>query len=516
MGAKMKAKLAASLLWAGAALTGIARAEDGMDVKMSPLHFGALQEFGMIQKGLLATTGHEFSAEWIDHFGTFLLQEAEVNDRVTVRGGLGGIFEWPKEEKSGEEFGGSQYKLFYIGPSVAEAMYHFGGIREGHISFGGGMFPYKYNPDANNLGEYLFRSAPYPTFLITGGNGGLTAIGDQYAVVEGFHANAHYGNFTADVLLATETGLPPLYDWSLGVVAGYKIADGLIDLGAGVNFKRLFQIDAKKTAVQALENSYFQKNGVWYSGEARHYANPAAFLLTLADSTRAKGTHDDSVLADGYLAQSQALSAIATDSLGPTGTWINPATGKVDGAKYYTTAGTMVMARAAVDFKKLFDSEWFSPEDLRLYGEVAILGVENYPVYYEKITDRMPIMAGINIPTFRLLDLLSVQMEYLKNPNLNNTYTLGQKNWAIPYIPEAGAPAYSQKAYNDLAGKDDIAWSINARKRVLHSVTLSAQVARDHMHTISTELFYGSRFEPNEILHKNSSWYWTFQLGWNI
>jgi hypothetical protein len=284
IGAKMRARLAACLCWAGIVLISAPRAEDGMDVKVKPLQFGALQEFGMIQKGLLVSQPvNEFEAEWIDRFGSYLIQEVVINDRLVLKGGLGGIFEWPKPEFAQEQFGGSQYKLFYIGPSDAEAMYHFGGVEDGMFTVGGGMFPFKYNPDAANLGEYLFRSGPYPGYLMTGGNGGLTAIGDQFAVLQGFRANAHSGNWNVDLLLTTETGLPPLYDWSLGLVGDYKIADGLVDIGAGAVMKRLIKINSKRTDVKALENSYFQRNGVWYSGEARRYSQPAKFLQSQAD-----------------------------------------------------------------------------------------------------------------------------------------------------------------------------------------------------------------------------------------
>ena len=512
----MRARLATGLLWAGVALAGFAQADDGMDVKMKPMQFGGLQEFGMINSGLLGSNPIQIMHnEWVDHFGTFFVQEAVINDRLVIKGGLGGIFQFPKPEKSGEEFGGSQYKLFYIGPSDAEAMYHFGGVENGIFSVGGGMFPFKYNPDANNLGEFLFRSGPYPSYVMTGGNGGLTVIGDQFAVLEGFHASMHMGNLTADVLLTTETGLPPLYDWSLAFVAGYKIADGLVDLGAGVDFKRLIQVIPHRTQVEALQNSYFQKNGVWYSGQEARYSKPAAFLTTLADSALAKNTHADTLRATDYQTQSAALTAIA-DSLAAGGPWVDAATGLVPGASYYTPAGTLLMARANVDFKKLISSDFFAPEDLRLYAEIAVLGVKDYPVYYTKITERMPIMAGFNVPTFHLLDLLSVQMEYYNSPNLNNTYTLGEHNWAIPFLPETGEPAFSQNAYNDLTTKDNYSWSILARKKILSSLTLNGQVARDHLRTIGTDWFYGSRFEPNEVLHKTSSWYWMFQLAWNI
>jgi hypothetical protein len=510
-GTGMKMSRAALLLWAAAA-GALANAEDKPAAKLSPLQFGALQELGMVRKGLLGSTPiQEMDNEWIDRFGSYFVQEAVVGDRLVLQGGLGGIFEFPKPEKSGEEFGGSQYKLFYIGPSIAKAMYHFGGV-QGRFSLGGGMFPFQYNPDANDLGDYLFRSQPYPTSIMTGGNGGLTAIGAQTTVLEGFHGHASLGKLNLDALLTTETGLPPLYDWSLAFLGSLNLGDGLFEIGAGVDFKRLIQVKPERTQVRDLENSYFRKHGEWFSGQAANYKNPATFLSSQAGAAYAKNTHADSALGNAYMARSQALTAIV-DSLALGGPWVD-SSGHVPGAKYYTPAGIMLMTRASLDLKKLLPADNLSPEDLRLYAEVAVLGVQNYPVYYKKITERMPVMVGFNLPTFRLLDLFSVQFEYFNSPNLNNTYTVGQKNWALPYLPEDNA--FSEKEWNDLTKKDNLSWSILARKRVLGGLSLNAQVARDHMRTIGTDWYYGSRFEPNEILHKSSSWYWMFQLAWDI
>lgn len=505
---------ARSMLLFGAllAMAAGAGADEGLDVKRSPLRFGGLQEMGMIHKGLLGSTPIMLMEdEWIDHFGSWFEQEVVIEDRLELRGGLGGIFEWPKPEKSGEQYGGSQYKMFYIGPTTAKAMYHFGGM-EGKFSLGGGMFPYKYNPDAVDLGEYLLRSQPYPTTIFTGGNGGLTAIGEQYATLQGFHGNFRMGGWSADVLFATETGLPPLYDWSLSFLAGYRSPEGLIDVGAGVQFKRLIQVKSEKTRVEALENSYFKKDGKWYSGNSAYYKNPATFLQGKAREAYAKNRKADSLLGDAYTARAQALLAIA-DSLQEGGPWLD-STGKVPGAGYYTPAGTMVMARASLDLKKILPYAGHSPSDLRLYAEAAVLGIKDYPVFYRKITQRMPVMAGFNLPTFGLLDLLAVQWEYFDSPNLNNTYTVGENNWSVPYLPEDNL--FSRNEWNDLTDKDNYSWSLTARRKVMGALTVSAQVARDHMRTIGTDWFYGARFEPNEVLHKTSSWYWMFQLGWSL
>ncbi|MDZ7262100.1 MAG: hypothetical protein ONB05_08355 [candidate division KSB1 bacterium] len=68
---------------------------------------------------------------------------------------------------------------------------------------------------------------------------------------------------------------------------------------------------------------------------------------------------------------------------------------------YYTFGGTKVMARIAFDPKPLLPWNFFGRRDVRIYGEMAVLGIKNYPRYYEKITERMPVMLGFNIPAFK-------------------------------------------------------------------------------------------------------------------
>jgi hypothetical protein len=77
---------------------------------------------------------------------------------------------------------------------------------------------------------------------------------------------------------------------------------------------------------------------------------------------------------------------------------------------YYPTkmpfSGTKVMARLDWHPLKTFNvqSDFFGKEDLRIYGEAAILGIKNYPtdytgLGYNNLLERIPVMAGINLPT---------------------------------------------------------------------------------------------------------------------
>jgi hypothetical protein len=175
-----------------------------------------------------------------------------------------------------------------------------------------------------------------------------------------------------------------------------------------------------------------------------------------------------------------------------------------------------MMARATLDLKKIFGSDAFGPKDMMIFTEAALLGWTNYPVFYEKRTDRMPIMVGVNLPTGRILDLLSVQAEHMSSPFQNNSYSLGGRNHATPWFPDGTDLQFSDAEYNDGALKDDWAWSILAQRTFFKCVTFSGQIARDHLRTVGTDWFYGSRLEPTEDLHKISDWYWALQLAWAI
>lgn len=496
-----------------------ARARDG--VEYGPLRFGGVHEFGAIYDGLYAPkTGPEVSPmEWTDHFGVFLRQDVVVDRNLELQLGLGGVFQFAKPEYVYPKFFSSMYKMFFFGPSIAKATYAFGDPESPDgLRVGGGLFPFKYNPDAANLGEYLFRAAPYPTYIMTGG---LLFVGDNAAYLQGAHVNWRRGGFSLDGLLVTETFMPPLYDWSLALLASYRVADGLLDVGAGVNFKRLIQIDPDRTVRKRdgvgdpmWTNLHFTRDGTTYYGDPRYYQQQAAFHSDRASDYYALGTAADSARGDAAAARADGLQATA-DSVTA---WRDPANpGYVTEAErdYYTPAGTVLMARVSLDLEKLLGVET-GRAPFKVFAEAALLGWENQPIFYEDRLRRAPVMAGVHLPTGGALDQLTVQVEYFDSPWANSTRGLGEQNAAVPWYPEGVDPLFSDDAYNDVTTRDNFAWSILLRREILPRVNVSAQFARDHLRTVGTNWFYGGRLEPNTILYRNSSWYWTAQIAWGL
>ncbi len=486
-------------------------------IDLKPLSLGAFHEIGAVRNGLYtdgAGNGILSEMQWVDHFGAFLAAEAVVDDRLHLRAGLGGVFQFRKPETVGSGFLFHQRKAFFIGPARTEAVYHFGeDPRDPWLKVGAGMAPYKYNPDAANLGEYLFRSRAYPTTL---GTGGYVFIGSAGATLQGFQANYRRGALKADALLFTETELAPFYDWSLAFVASYAVMDGLLDLGAGVNFQHLIPVRPSRTSAEAVGNSWFRDpaTGEAYAGNTQYYHDAEAYFRQKADALYDNGTAADSARADAYAARADGHAArgAAADSL------LALPAGQRPGLTPYTTRATLLMARAAFDPKKLFPAGAFGPEDLKLYAELGVLGVRNHPVFYEKITDRMPVMVGFNFPAFGILDVVSLQAEYFRSPWLNNTYPLaegdGKRVFNTPFIPSAGDDLLAGRVYEGLR-RDDWKWSAMARKR-LGRVTFSAQVARDHLRLPSSEFYYGPQYDPNEVTAFPDSWYWASQVSWGL
>lgn len=497
--------------------TSVGATEEGA-VVYRPLKFGGVQEFGTIYQGQVGgldpqSFNQEIDGEWIDHFGTFLEQDVIINNRLNLQLGLGGIFEFPKPEIVNPDLYGSMYKGFFFGPSIAKVMYGFGNPEKPVFSLGGGMFPFKYNSDAADLGEYLFRSGPYPTYIMTGG---LTFVNDNAAYLQGFQASLRLGNLKVDGFLTTETSMPPLYDWSLAFVANYEIAGGLVDVGAGVNFKRLIPVRPSRTQPEVPINAYFERNGTYYNADLKFYQDQMFFYKNQMriDSSNKSQRQIDSITA--------LWNAATVDSLGH---WLNPADPRYVSPsefQYYTSAGTLVMAMVSLDLKKITGLRT-GDAPFKIFAEGAILGIKDYPIFYEHWWQRAPIMVGIHLPTFGLLDQLTVQYEYFNSPWGNDFLNLGGNggvNLPLPDIQHDFGSSIqygsNQEFHKDALKNDNVAWAVLLKRKLYSHLYLSAQASRDHMRTFGREWFFNGSQEPNEVLYRNSSWYWMVQLGWGL
>jgi hypothetical protein len=342
--------------------------------------------------------------------------------------------------------------------------------------------PYKYNPEAKNLGEYLFRSGCHPAFVVT-------SFDNAYAPMTGFRLSGIMSkNFSVDLLFSTETVFLPTLDWSVSLLAACRPHPS-VELGGGVMLDRIYSVDSTRgrpsTSTDGT-NKYYSKDG------------------------------------------------------------------KED---YYSFGGTKLMARFCFDPKKIFSdvpsTDLFGGQDLKIYGEAAVLGIKSITPYaralddstglpigsgwavdssknfYDDIMQRIPIMGGINLPTFSgylnkcggwrralALDYLSLELEWYGWP-----YPLGYgdvNNFRVMYpIPPSvqDYPGGDPLAFKE---RDNIKFSINFRKTVVNGFSIVGQVARDHTHYDVYYTKFNTGYFSSEAFTLSNAWGLWLKLPYSL
>jgi hypothetical protein len=351
--------------------------------------------------------------------------------------------------------------LFYV--HRADAEYFFGNSDNFKGEINVGYFPYKYDPEVKNLGEYMFRSGTYPGWLVTNFDWTTARL-----------AGVRFGSdlfkiWHNDFLATSETAMFPYYDVSLSWLSSIKPFGKLLDIGAGVDLARIFPVNSAYTTPRTAIN----------------------------------------------LKQIKTTPTVVPDTVnGVPGTRIDTTADSL----YYTYSGTKLMGRFAFDFKELLPgsiSQVFGENDAKLYSEVCVLGLENQGVndpahgivaYYDKLWQRIPIMFGFNVPTFKILDVLSLEAEYYRSPYPDDFGN--QLRWSSPTqgcpVPSTGIGDYATNLSN-VYQRNFWKWSVYASKTFNKHFMLIVQAARDHSRTSSSYSLYA---DGEECFVKPDQWYW--------
>jgi hypothetical protein len=183
----------------------------------------------------------------------------------------------------------------------------------------------------------------------------------------------------------------------------------------------------------------------------------------------------------------------------------------------YTHQGTKLMAMFSLDPKAWISLPGLGSEDLKLYGEAALLGVKNHGELYADRVERMPVMIGFNLPVFGYLDRLSVEVERYDSPYRNDLSNLGNPEglvapWRWNLLRPSVEP--SPIPVDGTSNKDTWKWSVLAEKTVASHVRFTGQIASDHYRPLpfSTGLIY----QPGgteAALSSPKQWYFMGRLG---
>lgn len=392
-------------------------------------------------------------------------------DRFDISAGLSALVWWPYDGGASTDL---KQRLMNIKPMVpvARARWKFGDSAGFNGALQAGTFTYKYNPDARNLGEYLYRSGTYPGFVWS--NEGWLLMNRAGSFSHGLLATANHGAFKHNLSLFMEMLYAPVGDFSPGY--DFSFTSPFLEFGGGVVLNHFIPIRPSKLRPKNDENTLVRVNDSVPDGAS-------GFTLV------------------SYSAPKSELANLGLAKPGPD-TLVHR----------WTSKGVKAMARAALNLNSLLPEDKRSPDDLRLFGEVAVLGWENQPLFYEKLNERMPIMLGVNIPTFKLLDLLSVQVESYKSPynDINSFNGSSIPVWTTAFAKDSAKYLVdSKKRVIPVANhKDDFKWSVYMKKALNKSVILYGQAASDHFRLTDADY----RVTPVPLTTKSNEWYYLLRM----
>jgi hypothetical protein len=497
---------AAALVIAG--FSAAAAAEDSTIVSKPSVT--VFHEFGNIVHGT-DQAALEFNDYFLQRSGVWVNFKAVRNERLTLNATVGGIYWNPtyNENASSESF----LRYFAAAAPRASATYAFGDPADPTVSVEAGMFPYKYNDHTHNLGEYLFRSTAYPTQVFTGG---LTWVDVNRAQVTGVRVTHNaVPMFSHDAIVSFETDQLPYYDLNFTYMARAKVGKAL-KVNAGIQFARLLPVKPSVTNSDDFpHNRHFNFDGEDYILEADYYDQRLKTATSASDSARfneGKALATElKTLVDGGMSMNSALDSMerAHPGASTNSSWDN-----------YNMQSTKLAASFSFDPKALVgDLGLLGSQDLILYGEAALLGVKNYPVLYEDRLERTVAMIGFNVPTFRLLDVLAVEAEWFGSRQPNSSQVSQQT--LVKNSPELLQPLPLPSIFNSQLPdgydpedweKDNVKWSVFARRQLVKGYFLDAQVASDN----ARGWVYPSGRRYWAYFRSPSDWYWMMKLSVNI
>ena len=407
-------------------------------------------QFGQIVKGYDRQQG-DIAHQWQNNVLIGLTIKARPSERLNLVINPEFYLNYAFPQKQGMPDAAHPFGFAYI--YEACGTYSFGDLEKPLLQASLGMFPFKYNHESRNLGDYLFRTGTYPTYIIN--NFDFPA-----ARLLGLHVSSDaIANLHADLLLTSEAFVFPLWDFSLTGIVSYKLFNA-VEVGAGVDFARCL---------------------------------PVMDSLTMPKWKAANGGYYNS-----YITQS-----------GDTA--------------FYSFKATKVMARATIDPKPFLGSlaELFGSEDLKLYGEICWVGVEgynakdvfdsvnmnSYHAWYNNLNERTPRMVGFNFPAFRILDVLSGELEYFPSVIPNDWYNIEYSQSPMPYMP-GGYNSYDKELYN----KGSWRWSVYAKKMVVQGFSVTGEAAFDHMRTT----IVNGATQYYETMTEKGHWHWKLKFGYSF
>ncbi|MBN1308624.1 MAG: hypothetical protein JXA18_11940 [Chitinispirillaceae bacterium] len=389
--------------------------EAGLTLGKFNLNGYAFWQFGQIVKGIDA---EPIDHQWTNNALLGFTFSATPHERLRVVVSPEFKINYPFPEFRNKPETVRPFGVAYI--NEADGIFSFGNLERPVVQLALGMFTYKYNPGARHLGEYLFRTGTYPTYV-------FTDFDWPQARLIGLHATTKaVRNLRADLLLTSEAFMYPLYDFSLSGIASYTFFNA-VDIGLGVDLARLIPVATSKT-----------------SPEITQEFRPAGY--------------NEFIKADGDTGfySFQATKVMARASIDPKVFFGSPDFFGKEDLKIY---GEVMMV-----------------DPIEGYEEIDDTTAHAYPAYYGDLNGRILRMFGFNFPTFRLLDVLAVEFEYFPSRMPDDYFKVEQ--FFVP-VPNVIPGEYNPDDYRGNEWK----WSVYAKRNIINGFSMILLFSRDHLRT---------------------------------
>jgi hypothetical protein len=391
---------------------------------------------------------------WLDNMGGRLGMLNQPNHWLTMLLHLEGRMwfnTFPPRTQSDQTIGVDPYWSFYVHQAVGIVSLHKAApalLPEPHaLDLGFGYFEYKYNPQAMVLGEYLFRTGTYPAFIVN-------RFDMPFARLSGIRFTYNYANdlfnLKFEPMVLSEREFRPHHNITLAGLVDLNIMKYL-EVGVGVSFAHAISVDDSMTTPKS------------------------SFNISSIDTVIGADTSMDT--------------------------------------SYYTFKGTKLMGRATVDPFAGIRSNGGLLSDIvgkyggKIYGEAAILGVKDYPASdfnrwgYDTLMHKMPMMAGVTIPFWKIFEVVAFEVEYFGSTHPNDyklVYFMG-----VPLPNESYAYTDTTNIYGT---KDNWKWALTVKKFVSKNFHIQFQASRDHQRWEVGP--FKNNYDFEEMYVKPDEWSW--------
>jgi hypothetical protein len=427
----------------------------GKDVVITPTGYGSF-EAGQVISGVFRTRGK--TAFNIDH----IWQEralcnigliATVKNRLDINLAGEGMIAFSTPQIASESPTLAKRDFFYIKRAFTSV--RFGNVDNPFLKLHVGYFPFKYNPDVRNLGEYMFRSAAYPPIVYADFDYAQANLLGARVELNLFNKMIHN-----DLLFHSELYGIPTQDFSLSDVLNVNFRD-IVNVGLGASLNHWFSV---------YQGNYDRDNTSNWA--ETYFYNPT------------RGPDDLQIVYEG-------------DTIN------------------YSWRTVKAMARLSFDPKKIIAIPLFGENDLRLYFEVDVLGIKDIrALNYKFQEDRTIFTGGFNFPGFKIIDLVNLEMEFCSNTRYiynEQSYYGGRAPSPMPQELKDGSDGLTPTGYSVNPWK----WSIYIKKTFFgEHLGLIAQIARDHKKInsyYSSTAYQANNMSFDETLPNGNNWWWAFK-----